>query len=178
VKYWVTSDWHLGHENIIKYCNRPFKNVFHMDTEIIRRFNERVRPEDQVFFLGDFMLRGGKEGGVNKKDFYLNRLLCKNIVFIRGNHDRGSNLKTIIQSLVIKYAGNYIYLVHDPQYANSIYPINLVGHVHQHWKFKRLATAMSSTTLINVSVDVWDFYPVALDEVMRQYYWWSKHEQN
>ena len=49
-----TSDLHLGHANIIRYCDRPFANVGEMDAELIRRWNETVGEEDVVYFLGDF----------------------------------------------------------------------------------------------------------------------------
>ena len=54
---WFTSDTHFGHENIIKYCKRPFKSLEHMNMEIIRRWNERVQPDDMVIFAGDFCFR-------------------------------------------------------------------------------------------------------------------------
>lgn len=58
MKYWFTSDFHLGHFNIIRYCDRPFKSLKQMNETLIKRFNERVNPEDLVFFLGDFCLSG------------------------------------------------------------------------------------------------------------------------
>ena len=66
MNYWWASDYHFSHANIITYCNRPFKTVEEMNETIIERHNERVNPEDTVFFLGDFIFKGGKEGGVEK----------------------------------------------------------------------------------------------------------------
>ncbi len=63
MNYWWTSDYHFSHFNIIRYCERPFKTAEEMDETIIRKHNERVKPEDTVFFLGDFIFKGGKEGG-------------------------------------------------------------------------------------------------------------------
>lgn len=51
---WFTSDQHIGHKNIIAYSNRPFSNVDEMTEELVRRHNERVRPDDLVYQLGDF----------------------------------------------------------------------------------------------------------------------------
>lgn len=100
VKYWFTSDYHLGHANIIKYCNRPFKDLEQMNKMIIHNHNARVKPEDIVFFLGDFCFHnseGGKDGeGVGEKaDSYLEKLNGK-FVFISGNHDKSNSLKTCI----------------------------------------------------------------------------------
>ena len=53
MNYWWTSDYHFSHANIIKYCDRPFESVEEMNEAIIKRHNERVKPEDTVFFLGD-----------------------------------------------------------------------------------------------------------------------------
>jgi len=55
-KTFVTSDHHFGHENIIRYCDRPFGDVAEMDREMVRRWNEVVGPTDPVFYLGDFTL--------------------------------------------------------------------------------------------------------------------------
>ena len=51
---WFTSDWHLGHEKVIGYCDRPFKNADEMDLVLIKSFNKIVKPEDTTYFLGDF----------------------------------------------------------------------------------------------------------------------------
>ena len=38
--------WYLGHKNILKYCDRPFKDTREMDEIIVLRYNEVVKPED------------------------------------------------------------------------------------------------------------------------------------
>jgi calcineurin-like phosphoesterase family protein len=58
---YFTSDNHFGHKNIIEFCDRPFANVQEMDDEMIRRWNEVVRPKDRVYHLGDFTLSGRKQ---------------------------------------------------------------------------------------------------------------------
>lgn len=79
---WFTSDLHLGHENIIKYCNRPFRNAAEMDEALIANWNERVHNGDQVYVIGDFSFRDPKDTST------IVSRLNGNIHLVRGNHDK------------------------------------------------------------------------------------------
>lgn len=144
MRFFVTSDQHYGHGNIIKYANRPFSSAEEMNEELIRRFNERVKPEDFTFIIGDFcfkhpVVQDTEVGGRPlKSNQWLDRLNGEKIV-IRGNHDNNNSTKTIIDCIHITYAGQRINLVHKPEHANSNFPINLVGHVHDKWKVRTFA---------------------------------------
>ena len=142
MKNYFTSDYHLGHANIIKYCDRPFKTVEEMTEKIIKNHNAIVKPKDTVFFIGDFCFRnspGGKEGEgeLNKAEYYINRLNGR-FIFIKGNHDRNNSLKTPIERIVIKYGGKRICMVHNPIHEDTNYELNFVGHVHEKWKIRHL----------------------------------------
>ena len=52
-KIFFVSDTHFSHENIIKYCKRPFKSIEENDEVLIRRWNEKVPEDGIVFHLGD-----------------------------------------------------------------------------------------------------------------------------
>ena len=54
---YFTADNHFGHENIIRFCNRPWKTAEEMDEAMIALWNERVRNNDTVFILGDLCFR-------------------------------------------------------------------------------------------------------------------------
>jgi len=83
-KVWATSDYHFGHKNIIKYDNRPFKDLDEMREEIILRHNSVVAPDEFVIFHGDFCL-----GGLPPEDqvSILDRM-NGTFYLIRGNHDK------------------------------------------------------------------------------------------
>ena len=60
-RVFFTSDTHFNHTNIIRFCNRPFKDVIHMNETIIANWNSVVGPDDIIFHLGDFCLGGSAE---------------------------------------------------------------------------------------------------------------------
>ncbi|MEA1848862.1 metallophosphoesterase family protein [Chryseobacterium sp. MHB01] len=76
-----TADHHFGHANIIKFSERPFESLEHMNEELIKRWNEKIGKDDTVYHLGDFSL--------GKPDFTKEILdrLNGNIHLIKGNHE-------------------------------------------------------------------------------------------
>ena len=79
-----TADLHFGHENIIKFCNRPFDTVEAMNKALINNWNQAVGHDDEIYILGDFTSDNGKA-----KRFlpYLNGKKY----MIAGNHDKWLN---------------------------------------------------------------------------------------
>jgi len=154
MKYFFTSDQHYGHSNIIKYCNRPFKDVKEMDDEIIKRHNEVVSSEDIVVHAGDFTLRKNKR----EADNYIRRLNGKHI-FIRGSHDYWMD-DTYHEIWEKQIEDNYIVVCHYAMriWAKSHYNSwQLFGH--SHGKLEGVGKQM------DIGVDTHNFYPYSLDEI-------------
>ena len=55
-RIFIIADHHFHHENIIKYCNRPFKSAEEMNSYMIHKWNSVVSEKDIVYHLGDFAL--------------------------------------------------------------------------------------------------------------------------
>lgn len=79
-----TSDWHLGHENALKFDERPFKDLNDMHETLIRRYNATVPTYGVCYFVGDM---GNKTEDIRK---VINRLNGIKILIL-GNHDHGVN---------------------------------------------------------------------------------------
>ena len=54
---YYTADLHLGHENVIRYCDRPFSNAEEMGEAIVSNWNSVVREEDEVYIIGDVLFK-------------------------------------------------------------------------------------------------------------------------
>ena len=80
---WFTSDTHFWHKNILKYTDRISPDVETMNEFIIANWNLVVRPDDEVYHLGDVAFCG-----TTKVDDILSRLNGKKYL-VYGNHDRG-----------------------------------------------------------------------------------------
>lgn len=160
MKIFVISDLHLGHTNIIKICNRPFRNVEEMDKEIIKRWNSVVGHQDLVYVVGDFSFKG------KNAEHYLDKL-NGNIILIKGNHDKyikHSKIKGIydykeIEVDNIKYIlSHYPMIAWNGQFRNSVH---LYGHVHssgKDWEFPKVPNAYS------VCCEFHDYTPVEINE--------------
>lgn len=165
--YWFTGDQHFNHANIItKFVFRPFARSSDMNTEIIKRHNERVKPGHTVFHLGDFKVSAD---GPNVHE--LMGMLNGNHVFIRGNHDARNGLNTPLCHCIIQTYGKTILLVHRPEDAAMIMTgggidMAFVGHVHEKWKFRH--------NMVNVGVDQWDLYPIDARQILKAYKQWKR----
>lgn len=81
MRYW-TSDTHFGHDNIVRFCDRPFSDTDHMNTDLIRRINDQVSPDDELWILGDACM-----GDLTKTLSMLTRIHAP-VTLVAGNHDR------------------------------------------------------------------------------------------
>lgn len=155
-----TADTHFGHNNIIKYCYRPFNSVQQHDAEMVKRYNEKVTQDDRCFFVGDFSLWSGSKA---EQIASVLRKLNGTKVLILGNHDTLKPFTYIdlgFQSVhtSLEHSSGFI-LVHDPAVA-AVAPdrLFLCGHVH---------TLFSMVgNVINVGVDVHDFRPLSLHDLV------------
>jgi len=89
---WITSDTHFWHKNILKYQpnERPYDNVRQMNAVLIQNWNAVVKPEDEIYHLGDFGFCN-----VNQTVEILEQLNGKKF-FIFGNHDSQMRDKKVL----------------------------------------------------------------------------------
>lgn len=150
------ADTHFNHYNIIKYCNRPFKDSKEMNVYIIKQWNSVVTDNDVVYHLGDVGF------GTNEMLKGLITSLNGTKILIRGNHDfkRGINAwKEVGFKEVYKkklQIDNYI-LTHEPIEVEKGY-INVFGHIHE----KPLDEKFNKDNHICVSCDVVDYNPIKI----------------
>jgi len=83
VKFY-TADWHLGHANIIKFCKRPFKDIFEMREFLIKAHNDRVKRGDTTYHIGDMFWR---TMSIVEARYVMSRLNGYH-KFVYGNHDQ------------------------------------------------------------------------------------------
>ncbi len=154
---WLISDTHFDHKNIIKYCGRPFVDVKEMNRILLRNWNNTVRNEDKVYFLGDASF-GKHSRGV----FYWISKLNGRIVYIRGNHERitlGRNYH------ILEYKGYKFMLVHKPEDVDRFDGWIIHGHTHNN-NLREYPFINGEKRTINVSVEVINYKPVSLDDII------------
>jgi calcineurin-like phosphoesterase family protein len=153
VNFYFSADWHVGHDNIIKYSRRPFSNVDEMDHALITRHNEVVTNNDVHVHVGDFTLKN--------RDYATSiiKQLNGQQVFIIGSHykwlnDKGKQIweKTIDNQKIV--------CCHYPMYSwpESHYGSWLL-HGHHHGRLEVQCKA------IDVGVDTNNFYPYSFEQI-------------
>ena len=98
------SDLHISHANVIKYDNRPFKDVDEMHAELISRWNSVVTKDDIVYYLGDFTM------GRSETAKWVAHSLLGKIHFIMGNHDELKTIKKLDRFETIHEYGTEIWI--------------------------------------------------------------------
>ena len=156
-----TGDTHFGHGGARGLYRRPFPSVAAMDAAMLARWNAAVRPEDEVWHLGDFAVGPPAAAMAALLDGLHGR---KHLII--GNNDGAATTALPGWSSTQHYAelaveGAMLVLCH---YAFRSWRnmgrgwINL--HGHSHGRLKPLPRQA------DVGVDAWDFRPVALGEIL------------
>jgi len=133
-----------------------------MEQVMIARYRDVVKDDDTVYFLGDLTIKGSQHRG------YLEHVVGQlpgTKILILGNHDKFDpfvyeeiGFRSVHTALEVE---EFI-LVHDP--AKSVTDSSklwLVGHIHTLFKKQK--------NCLNVGVDQWEFYPISLEEVRREF---------
>ena len=167
-----TSDMHLGHDKDFVTKARGFQTVEEMNAEIIRRWNERVYPDDDVYVLGDLTLGDVEEGIrlIAKLNGYLH--------IMRGNHDTDKkverylelpNVVSVQYADVLKYGKAVFWMGHYPTITANYdddkpwakHVVCLFGHTHQEQPFYN-----DNPYMYNVGMDAHNCTPITIDEII------------
>ena len=166
---YFTSDWHISHANIIKYCERPFENIEDMNYHILGKYLRLVQPQDTVFILGDLTIKRSSSFKPTLAEIIKNLPGQKHLV--RGNHDYYTKKFYLEECGFLSFNSKietekYI-IVHDPaDYTSedlSSQKILIHGHQH-HYEWMRRRDKK-----FDVGVDGNNFYPVNLEEIKKIY---------
>lgn len=177
-----SSDQHFGHANILRYCERPFRDVDHQTEVLISNWNSVVTEDDVVWVLGDFsfhkMTRTAEILSELKGTKFLvvgNHDLCHE--YNRDYHPRfeakyieAGFLKVFYELRDFPLGQHLVTLSHFPyrdddrhstRYAKWLLEDQgqwlIHGHTHGKWKVL--------DRQIDVGVDTWDYTPVSQEEL-------------
>lgn len=164
MKFYI-ADTHFGHENCIRFDERPFSTINEMDHILIMNWNARVQPEDEVYILGDFIYRNKN----HDFEWYLRQLNGRKFLVI-GNHD-GKLLKdeqamkyfeAVDKMMHVNDESNALCLCHFPIVSwNKKYhgSYHIYGHIHanideDYYYMKTQERALNAGCMINGYIPV------------------------
>jgi calcineurin-like phosphoesterase family protein len=195
-KIWFTSDTHFSHRNTMRYCGRPFLTVESCDKVMIERWNKLVAPEDTVYHLGDVSMHTAPIKRILPQLNGRKILIIGNHDLVYSPYFLRTRGQKFIDRMYKEYTEAGFAEIHPSGYAKLLYSesmrgyvaarlshfptknaedkhhndkhdasrpvddgtLNICGHVHQNW--------LKRGSNINVGVDVWDFRPVSVEEVL------------
>lgn len=179
---WYISDHHLGHWNILRYGNRPFKTLPEMHDALVQFHNELVKPQDHVSFLGDLTM---KRGGRLDKEWIAKEIRRYNghKRFYLGNHDHFPvefYREIGFEKVYATWRSEEGFITsHIPLHPRSLAgaTANVHGHIHQNpvyepvvfeeWKRDNGKIVPKRVVpYINVSVEAVNYRPIHLDEIL------------
>jgi calcineurin-like phosphoesterase family protein len=146
-----------------------------MDEEMVKRWNDTVRPGDKVYHLGDVV--------INRKALGIMRRLNGDKVLIRGNHDifRDDEYREHFRELRAYHVLNGMILSHIPLHESSLgrFGVNIHGHLHSNRVMRAKGInyptggIVYSETEIDkryhcVCVEQTDFAPILFEDVVKR----------
>lgn len=161
---YFTSDWHLGHKNIIKHSKRPFSDMDEMHRELIRRYKAVVTDKDDVWFLGDIGF-----WRFERTEDLIGRLPGRKHL-IYGNHDKADRAKLAGLFLSVQDYKE-LKVTNDDLFILMHYPLefwnkghygstHLHGHCHGSLPFDK------GKRRLDVGVDVHNYTPISVARVL------------
>ena len=177
---YLTSDTHFGHAGVCHFTNsdgskmRPWTDPDEMDEEMVKRWNETVRPNDKVYHLGDVVM--------NRKSLKIMSRLNGDKVLIRGNHDifRDDDYREYFRELRAYHVMNGMILSHIPLHPESLgrFGVNIHGHLHSNRVMKSVETLHEFTVRGSrhyidtryhcVCVEQTDYRPILFEDVIKR----------
>lgn len=176
------ADLHFQHTNALSFDNRPFKTIEEHDAELIRRWNNAVDIDDDVYVLGDISW-----ANPTKTEEIFNQLNGNKHLII-GNHDRKLLKTKTVRELFVEIVDyKEIQLEDGEGIVLSHYPIpcfnhhyygwyHLYGHVHSGFEWnmmKRVKYEMETLydkpcKMFNVGcmISYMDYTPRTLNEII------------
>ena len=172
---WLVSDTHFGHAGVCRFLRddgtklRPWDDPEEMDEFMVRAWNERVRPRDKVYHLGDVV--------INRKSLKILERLNGDKVLIRGNHDifKLSDYTPYFRDIRGCHVMNGMILTHVPVHPESLarFGTNIHGHLHYNRVMQDFGKLNGLPRVIDnryhcVCVEHTDFAPILFEDVVKR----------
>lgn len=168
---WFSSDHHFHHENIIKYANRPFSTVAEMNEMLVKLHNDRVRPSDHWYCLGDVTMERDNQG----RGLGILRRMNGHKRLILGNHDhyQMKHYLEYFEKVMAMQRIDDLWLMHVPCHPSNVGSSKAIVHGHIHAN-PSPATVVNEfeyggvkkrrvTPYINISVEAINYAPVTIE---------------